>query len=210
MRFSALVLLAATLSLSAAAQTRAASSGDSSSKPHAASHVPDPGSLSGNLYRNSSLGFTCSFPFGWVDRTADMQQDDDAATSVVLLAVFEHPPEATAESINSSIVIAAESVAAYPGIKTAADYFGPIAEAATKQEMKQEAAPYDFTVGTVQLVRGDFSRPRGSQMLYQSSLVIIRKKFILSFTFLAASQQEIEDLIGGLHLQNEGKPGPKK
>ena len=210
MRFSVVLLVATTLSLSAAAQTRAGSTSESSSKPHAASHLPDPGSLSGNLYRNPSFGFTCTFPFGWVDRTADMQQDDDSGQSLALLAVFEHPPQATAESINSSIVIAAESLSAYPGIKTAADYFGPITEVATKQEMKQEAEPYEFTVGTVHVVRGDYSRARGSQTLYQSSLVLIRKKFILSFTFLASSQQEIEDLIGGLRLQNDEKSHPKK
>ena len=46
----------------------------------------------------------------------------------VLLAAFSRPPEARGEDVNSSILIAAESVAAYPGLKDAAQYFGPVAE----------------------------------------------------------------------------------
>src|SRR5712672_2022304 len=82
----------------------------------------DAGSLSGGAYRNSSFGFTCKIPAGWVLRTEEMNaRDDEGATSAneaatdsgksgrVLLAAFSRPPEARAEDVNGSILIAAES-----------------------------------------------------------------------------------------------------
>src|SRR5882672_3058968 len=89
----------------------------------------DQGTLADNVYRNSSLGFTYKFRFGWVDRTTQMRSDpDEARGGQVLLAVFERPPEVAGESVNSAVTIAAENVSSYPGLKTAADYFGPVTE----------------------------------------------------------------------------------
>ena len=39
------------------------------------SSMPDPGAISQGVYRNSAFGFSYKLPFGWVDRTADMQDD---------------------------------------------------------------------------------------------------------------------------------------
>lgn len=145
-------------------------------------------------------------PFGWVDRTSDLEDDtEDAAGktaprsgSQTLLAVFERPPEAPGETINSAVVIAAENLASYPGLKTAADYFGPITEIAEQQGFKAEGGPYAFPVGAKPLVRGDFSKMRGKLEMRQSSLVMIEKGNVISFTFIAGSEDEIEDLIKSL------------
>ena len=51
-----------------------------------------------------------------------------SAGSETLLAVFERPPEAAGETINSAVVIAAESLKDYRGIKVAADYLGPVSD----------------------------------------------------------------------------------
>ena len=99
-----------------------------SSKPpaQAKSSLPDPGAINDSVYRNSAFGFSYKLPFGWVDRTAGMQDDSaDASKSRVLLAVFERPPEATGDTINSAVVIAAEPLLA--GIKSRGRIF-PIAE----------------------------------------------------------------------------------
>ncbi len=95
-----------------------------SSKPpsHAKSPFPEASAISAGVYHNSTFGFSCKVPYGWVDRTADMQDDSaDASKSRLLLAVFERPPEATGDTINSAVVIAAEALPA--GMKTAAEYF---------------------------------------------------------------------------------------
>jgi hypothetical protein len=138
-----------------------------------------------------------------VDRTGDMQQDADdskdepnkAGTAQTLLAVFERPPGAPGETINSAVVIAAESLADSHGIKQAADYFGPITELAQQRGFKVVNEPYAFDVGTKQLVRGDFSKERGKLTMVQTSLVMIEKGYIVSFTFVGESEDEVDELV---------------
>jgi hypothetical protein len=162
------------------------------------------------------FGFTYKTIFGWVDRTDDMQPDSESekpasakpesgasanpqgGKSETLLAVFERPPAAPGDTINSAVVIVAESLADYHGIKTASDYFGPITELNEQRGFKVENEPHSFSVGTRQLVRGDFSKERGKLTMWQSSLVMIDKGHIVSFTFVGGSEDEVDGLIGNL------------
>ena len=152
------------------------------------------GRLTDDVLKCPRFGFTYKVPFGWVDRTDDMQQDADAKGET-LLAVFERPPGAPGDSSNSAVVIAAESLSNYHGIKTAADYFGPITELAEQRGFKLVSEPHEFPVGTRQFVRGDFSQERGKLTMWQSSLVMIEKGYIVSFTFVGGSEDEVEELI---------------
>jgi len=174
----------------------------SSSKPlaHSKAPVADAGALSDGVYRNPYFGFSCKLPYGWVDRTREMQDDspdasNDASKSLLLLAIFERPPEATGETINSAVVIAAERLSAYSSVKAAADYFGQITELATAKGFHAENDPYDFSLGTTHLVRGDFSKARGTLTMRQSSLVMVEKGYVISFTFIGGSEDEISELI---------------
>jgi hypothetical protein len=151
-----------------------------------------------------------------VDRTADLRDEsepasntDNAATdkqppssagSETLLAVFERPPGAPGETIDSAVVIAAEPQANYHGLKTAAEYFGAINELAQQRGFKPSSDPYEFAVGTKRLIRGDFTKPRGSVTMYQTSLAMIQKGYIVSFTFIAGSEDEINDLLANLNF----------
>jgi len=191
------------------------------------------GPLSDQVFRCPKFGFTYNVPFGWVERTQEMQDSnvdaqakpnseerdarpneaaDSAAgkhapgaeaapssgKSEILLAVFERPPQATGETINSAVVIAAEPRANYPSVKTAADYFGPIGDLAGQRGLKALSGPYTFSVGSRQLVREDFTGERGKLSMWQSSLVVIEKGQIVSFTLVAGSEDEVEELIGNL------------
>ena len=181
------------------------------------------GPLADQVLRCPKFGFTYKVIFGWVDRTADMQQDESlpdqsanaetenatssgsdqpkpasSASSETLLAVFERPPAAPGDTINSAVVIAAEPLANYHGIKSAADYLNPISELAEQRGFKVANPPYAFLLGTKQLARADFSKDRGKLTMWQSSLVMIEKGYIVSFTFVGGSESEIDDLIGKL------------
>src|SRR2546430_8099369 len=123
-----------------------------------------------------------------------MGEGDDPG-KLLLLAAFERPPEATGTTINSAVVIAAEKVSSFSGLKIASDYFGPITELATAKGFTVLNEPHDFVVGTKHLVRGDFSKQRGSLTMYQASLVTLEKSYAVSFTFIGGSQDEIEELI---------------
>jgi hypothetical protein len=160
------------------------------------------------------FGFSYKIPFGWVDRTADIQKEDadegtpsessakpgeqNSPQSETLLSIFERPPGAPGEAINSAVLVAAEPLKNYPRIKTASDYFGPIAELAEQRGFKTENEPYSFGVGAKHLVREDFSQQRGKLNMRQSSLVMIEKGYIVSFTFLTGDEDRAEELIGNL------------
>jgi hypothetical protein len=225
-RFSVFIVLMMVLAGSLPAQTH---------KPAGMSNPPANdkcGPLADQVLRCPKFGFTYKVIFGWVDRTADMQQDESlpdqsanaesgnttsaatdqpkpasSASSETLMAVFERPPAAPGETINSAVVIAAEPLANYHGIKSAADYLNPISELAEQRGFKVANQPYAFSLGTKQLARADFSKDRGKLTMWQSSLVMIDKGYIVSFTFVGGSQDEVDDLIANLTFA-PGKQAP--
>ena len=195
--------------------------------PKTNSAVLDCGTLARQELKCPQLGFSYKVPFGWVDRTEDMQSSSDethappdgsqqgakstpqSSGGKTLLAVFQRPPEAQGSTINSAVIIAAEPASDYPKVKTAGDYFGPLAEIAEQRGLKMDGDPYAFTVGTKQLARGDFSAGGEKTAVHQTSLVAIEKGYILSFTFVSSNEDEIEDLISGLSFTVRGATNPE-
>ena len=161
------------------------------------------GAIADGVYRNPSFGFNYKLPYGWVDRTADMQ-DDTASQSRVLMAIFERPPLASGDTINSAVVIAAEPLPA--GIKTAAEYFDSLAELAKAKGFQTEEESREVPVGAVRLVRGDFSRARGTLTIRQASLVSLQKGYAVSFTFIGGSADEVNELIERLNFPARKSP----
>ena len=174
------------------------------------------------LYRNPTFAFRFQIPYGWVDRTKDMQEGNEAGKAELLLAIFERPPQAAGDTINSAVVIASESVASYPGLKRAEDYLGPLTELATSKGFKPEGEPYELEVESRQLLRADFTKPRSVKTssvetsgveisndkltMHQCTLVMLAKGQIVSFTFIAGSEDELDDLMDGLHFGTAKSP----
>jgi hypothetical protein len=199
------------------------SSSSSSSRPAKRSQSPsnadlDPGTVSNGVYRNKTFGFTCRIPDGWVLRTDEMnaRNEDDNADSAdqgaassngakVLLAAFSRPPAAKGEEINSSILIAAESAAAYPGLKEAAQYFYPLTEVAKSQGFLPDEDPYDVAIGTKTLTRGDFHKDVGTRVMRQSTLALLSHGYAISITVIAGTDDDVEDLIDGLTFSAPAK-----
>jgi hypothetical protein len=175
----------------------------------------DSGSVTGGVYRNQTLGLICKIPTGWVLRTDEMnvhEQSPEAtlegnpapATSKgakVLLAAFSRPPEARGEDVNSSILIAAESQSAYPGLKEPAQYFGPLKEVAKKEGFSVDEGPYAITVGAKPLARMDFHKNVGSRVMRQSTLVMLEHGYAVSITLIGGTEEDVEDLIDGLEFE---------
>jgi hypothetical protein len=124
----------------------------------------------------------------------------------VLLAAFSRPPEARAEDVNASILIAAESARAYPGLKDAAQYFGPLTEVAKAQRFEIDGEPYEFAIGTKMLVRGDFQKDVGSRVMRQSTLVMLAQGYAISFTFIGGTEDQVEELVSDLAFGTSPKP----
>jgi len=168
----------------------------------------DPGTFddASHAYRNRTYAFTCKVPAGWVLRTEQLKPAN-SADSQVLLAAFERPPEATSPTPASTILIAAEPQSSYPTLKTAEDYFAPLAEVITAKGFKAVNDPYAFPVGRVQLIRQDFSHEQKDRpTMYQSTLVLLSHGAIASFTFLAPSEDDVDALIDNLSFTPNSAP----
>jgi len=173
--------------------------------------APDPGAIANGVYSNTAFGFTYKLLFGWVDRTQDLREDStDPKKSALLLAVFERPPEASGDSVNSAVVVAAEVASSYPGLRNAENYFGPLTELTKSKGLKVVNEPYEYSVGAKQLMRGDFSKPLGSLTMHQSTLVMMDKGYVVSFTFIGESEDEVDRLVEGLSFGRKETPAPHK
>jgi len=222
-----IALLSAALGSQANSQSQTSFTSQHANKAAPAANAPlpkalSPGAVSNNIYRNAELSIQCKIPLGWVLRTDEMNaRDQDEAAPAgaskeakpakpeagrLLLAAFSRPPEARAEDVNSSIVIAAESVSAYPGLKDAGQYFGPLTEVAKAQGFAAVDQPYEFTVGSKTLARGDFQKDVGTRVMRQSTLVLLAHGYAVSFTFIGGTEDEVEELIGGLSFAPSQKP----
>jgi hypothetical protein len=161
-------------------------------------------------YRNNAFGFRYNVIVGWVNRTKQMQPSEQGpGEGQVLLAVFERPPEAAGDTVNSAVVIAQENASSYPGMKTAADYVGPLTELVTSKGFKVAGEPSEVAIDAKTLVRCDFTREQGKISMQQSTLILLQKGTVVSFTFIAGSQDEVDRLIDRLHFQRVATPKQK-
>jgi hypothetical protein len=207
----------------------------STSSSSSATHVKKPaaptdsgiaaGTITNGVYRNQTLALSCKIPPGWVLRTDEMNAHEEkkeeekekasptpapppAASSAgakVLLAAFSRPPEARAEDVNASILIAAEPAASYPGLKDAAQYFFPLTEVAKAQGFTPDEDPYDIAIGTKTLVRADFHKNIGTRVMRQSTLAMLSHGYAISITVIGGTEDEVEDLIDALTFTPSGK-----
>ena len=174
-RFLPVLLLLLTVDMWAQAK------GQSQASPRPTVPIAESGTISAGVYRNAAFGFSYKLPFGWVDRSAEMQDDTAGASkSRVLLANFERPPEAPGDTMNSAIVIAAEPLLAGP--KTAREYFASVSALISAKGFQAEGEPHEFLIGASRLVRGDFSKSRGAGTVRQTSLVLSQKGYGVSLT----------------------------
>ena len=209
--------LAASLGISIAARGSAQSSSSKPSKESSSTVTTavDDGAVSNGVYHNKALGLACKVPAGWVLRTEEMNVADNEGMREksspqgtqkntgdphVLLAAFSRPPEARGEDVNSSILIAAEPVSAYPGLKEAAQYFGPLSEVAKAQGFSVDEEPYEFALGSRKLVRSDFHKDVGTRVMRQSSLAFLSHGYAVSITIIGGAEDEVEELIDGIGL----------
>jgi hypothetical protein len=182
----------------------------------------DAGTIANGVYRNQALGLSCKVPAGWVLRTEEMnarEEDSDSGASSaegkslpqgaqrtteeerggrVLLAAYSRPPDATGQDVNASILIAVEKVATYPGLKEAAQYFGPLTEVAKAEGFNVDDEPYEMEMGTKVVVRGDFHKNVGTRVMRQSTLAFLAQGYAVSITVIGGTEDEVEELMDGV------------
>src|SRR5579864_5824911 len=177
----------------------------------------DAGTIAEGVYRNRALGLSCKVPAGWVLRTEEMNAREESESEAppseersspqraqrsteeergrVLLAAFSRPPDAKGQDVNASIVIAIEKVATYPGLKEAAQYFGPLTEVAKAQGFIVDEEPYEVEMGTKVVVRGDFHKNVGTRVMRQSTVAFLAQGYAVSITVIGGTDDEVEELM---------------
>lgn len=194
----------------APARNAGQAAGSKATRPAGSTTKPDQ-----NVYRNPTYGIRYSVIVGWVDRTGEMQPDEKSAgdsasaQGKVLLAVFERPPEVSNPAINAAVVIAEESAGSYPGLKSAADYVGPLTGLVTKSGFKVVGEPSEITIGSRMLVECNFVREDGKMPAYQTTLILLQKGTLVSFTFIGGSAGEVDGLMDRLTFQAPVAARPK-
>ncbi len=109
--------------------------------------------------------------------------------------------------MNASILIAAESVAEYPGLKEAVQYLEPLTEVAKAQGFAPVAEPYEIAVGAKVLVREDFHKNVGTRVMRQATMAMLAKGYAVSITVIGGTEDEVEDLVDGLEFGGGKAPG---
>ena len=138
------------------------------------------------------------------------QSSKDPEKATVLVGMFERPPMAAGSTVNSGIIIAAETASTYPGLKSAAQYFGPLTEVTTLQGMTKVNEPYEFPVDGKPIVREDFVKKVAGVAMHQSTLAWLTQGSIVSFTFVGGSDDQVQSLIEGLRIEYFRKPAKNK
>jgi hypothetical protein len=178
---------------------------------------PNDGTLTDAAYENTYFGFTLPLPTGWsvatpqteahlievgrrtlADADELLQAGIEAASakSFQLLTVSEHPVGAPVP-FNPMIIVAAESVAHAPGVKTGADYLfhlrGVLESSSVPYEPRGEIVAFDL--GGRPFHRRDFevSPPSG---ITQSYIFAREGDYALGFILTARDQSELEHLLG--------------
>jgi hypothetical protein len=176
---------------------------ESGENQHSSQNQGDVGHPAGNATAGSKRGNSAAVQQqsrAALDRTAE-GGCPHMACGRVLLAAFSRPPEARGEDVNAAILIAAESAAVYPGLKEAAQYLaGPVTEVAKTQGFTVVEEPYEFAAGAKKLARGDFRKNVGTRVMRQSTLVMLARGYVVSSTFIGGTDDEVEELVGGLSL----------
>ncbi len=179
-------------------------------KPATSRTALDPGAVTANIYRNKTLGLSYKIPEGWVLRTEEMNEREEATSETastspasnagaqVLLATFSRPPAARGEDINSSILIAAESQSAYPGLKEAVQYLGPLGEVAKAQGFTADDEPSELDIGNKTLIRADYHKDVGKRVMHQSTLAMLSHGYAISITIIGGTDDEVDELIENL------------
>jgi hypothetical protein len=63
-------------------------------------------------------------------------------------------------------------------------------------------------VGTKTVVRADFEKNVGTRAMRQSTLVILARGSAVSLTFISGTEDEVEELIGGLSFTAAAQKPP--
>ncbi|HET6384401.1 MAG TPA: hypothetical protein VFJ58_13490 [Armatimonadota bacterium] len=182
---------------------------------------PADGSVTNGVYKNSFFGLSMPIPNGWTIASQEteqhlsalggrlvagnnksMQASMDAAKTGTyhLLNVSEHPIGAPVV-YNPSVIVMAESEAAYPGIQTGSDFLFQLKRLLEHSALRWRAVGSSVpeTVGGKSFYRLDGTMQVMGMTVWQSYFVTIDRRYALSFIISAGSADQLAQMRKIVH-----------
>jgi protein TonB len=168
---------------------------------------PDYGMLNGRRYMNGYFGFSYRFPEGWTGSALRYP----AVGESKMYPLFSANPQAASTSDVRYVSINADYLAPNSTAKTPKDFLeialsqqaGPLGEFEALHTDKR------YLFGGRQFYRVDMrAKPSpGSPVFYQTLICIILRNYAITFSFMAANDDDLEDLVRTMESLTFVEPG---
>jgi hypothetical protein len=151
---------------------------------------PDEGSFVQNVYRNDFFGFSYSLPGEWHRSSASPAPFP--AGSYYLFIGDRH----TGHPLMNRVIVIADAETNYRSIGSAGEYVSAMIRRLANDKVMRQTSP--FVVGENHFDRADYELVQDGITLYKSLVCTNRKGYWLSWTFVAQSERELDDVVNTL------------
>lgn len=169
---------------------------------------PDYGLLNGRRYMNGYFGFSYRFPEGWTGSALKYP----AVGESKMYPLFSANPQAASTSDVRYVSINADYLAPNTVVKTPKDFLEVALNAQTGPSGEFEALHTDkrYVLGGKQFYRVDMkAKPSpGSPVFYQTLICTIQRGYAITFSFMAANNDDLEELVRTMESLSFSEPGP--
>ncbi|PYX89826.1 MAG: hypothetical protein DMG67_14180 [Acidobacteria bacterium] len=169
---------------------------------------PDYGLLNGRRYMNGYFGFSYRFPEGWTGSALKYP----AVGESKMYPLFSANPQAASTSDVRYVSINADYLAPNTTIKAAKDFLEVAINAQAGPSGEFEALHTDkrYVFGGKQFYRVDMkAKPSpGSPVFYQTLICTIQHGYAITFSFMAANNDDLEELVRTMESLSFIEPGP--
>src|ERR1044071_1806163 len=184
----------------------------------------DPGVVKDGTYSNADLGFSFTYPKGWVvhgeatkERILEIGREKIAESGAApkpavevalkntyqLLTVFRHPLGTPGITFNPAVLVMGENVAYAPGIKNGNDYLLNVRAILLKtgaQVLHKD--PIECRFAGSQFFRDDLDVQVNGVHLVQTSFATLIKGYALVFIFLGEDQKSADEIAKAMETLN--------
>lgn len=164
-------------------------------------HGPESGRFVDGVYTNEYFGF--SYPLGGSWFVNDLLKKVEHPGTVLLLGVDRHAGKPLRERI---VVLADKANGYHPPLASVSEYVSKLAHSQTqvqRRELLRDA--YAVDCGGRRCYRADYKENYSGGSVYRSFVATELRGFLLSWTFVANSQENLDLMVDSLHQMSFSK-----
>jgi len=165
---------------------------------------PDYGALNGRRYMNGYFGFSYRFPEGWTGTALRYPAIGESK----MYPLFSSNPQAAGTTDVRYVSINADYLPPTTAIKTPKDFLD-VAVNAQSGSFDSLHTDKRYVFGGKQFYRVDMvAKPEpGSPVFYQTQISTLLKSYAVTFSFMAANSDDMEELVRTMESLNFFEPG---